>query len=344
MALSPPPSASSVSPGTLAASLLSQSSEIRLQILSRLWQATLSHAHDRNNDHDFQRQNQTAGNRSANTPYNPLTEILASVDTMLKPGLTSRPLPSRSLPARSLISHAPQGIGPNFSAIELAALHMPEQLGQEQSLPLAKTNRSWIPILEVAAKRSGVPAKTIAAIINAEAGSRADGSWNTHSKNPRSTATGLGQFINSTWISEAERPGTMLNTHARQAGMLDASGSVRPEKRAALLDLRKDGVMAIHAIADFAALNINTLQKQGLGSQDLQGEDLTRTAYMAHHLGLGDTRRFLSQTISVGRARSLLAAQIGSNRAQRLIAQAGDARMAHREWLNNFMNRKLFST
>src|SRR3546814_17597690 len=48
--------------------------------------------------------------------------------------------------------------------------------------------------------------------------------------NPRSTATGLTQFLAGSWKSEAERPGTFLHSVARGNGWLDDKGGVRGDR------------------------------------------------------------------------------------------------------------------
>ena len=118
--------------------------------------------------------------------------------------------------------------------------------------------------IEAAAVRTGVPASALAAIIDAEAAKGADGSWNPASRNPRSSATGLTQFLAGTWESEAERPGTHLNNVARGNGWLDAQGRVRPDSRTALLDLRLSPRHSIEAAADYARANLDRLTKSGI--------------------------------------------------------------------------------
>ena len=46
------------------------------------------------------------------------------------------------------------------------------------------------------------------------------GRWQVMSRNPRSSAAGLGQFLSGTWIGEAQRKGTYLNEVARTRGWI----------------------------------------------------------------------------------------------------------------------------
>jgi hypothetical protein len=178
------------------------------------------------------------------------------------------------------------------------------------------SNIAYRPLLESAAARTGIAPEAIEAIINAEAARHPDGSWNAQSRNPRSSAAGLGQFLSGSWIALAERPGSALNRTAQAQGWIGPHGKVVPGARGALLALRDDPRTSIEAVADYA-----------------------RDAYLGHHLGPGDAVRFYRGTLDPDRARTLLNAQIGASNASRHIAQAGDPVAAHRRWLMSYVAR-----
>lgn len=201
-------------------------------------------------------------------------------------------------------------------------------------------NRNLAPVFEGAAQRTGIPAAALAAIVNAEAARNKDGSWNPASRNPRSSATGLTQFLSSSWISEAERPGTFLNRLARGNDWLNSLGQVRVEARRALLSLRLDANTAIEAAADYAKHNLSTLEKAGVEIGNNVGR-VARLAYIAHHLGAGDAVRYLTGDLNPARAASLLAAQVGQKAAQRRVEATGDPVTAHRGWLERFVSSKI---
>lgn len=193
-------------------------------------------------------------------------------------------------------------------------------------------------ILMAAARRTGIPAAALAAIVDAEAGKACDGSWKTTSRNPRSSAAGLGQFLGGTWQGEAERAGTWLHGIASAQGWLSKDGRVLPEARAALLALRYDPGTSINATADYARRSMTQLRQAGIAI----GDDVTtvaRAAYLGHHLGAADAVRFLKGGLGSRRARLLLDAQVGSAAAGRRIARVGDAASAHRSWLLDFVDR-----
>ena len=201
-------------------------------------------------------------------------------------------------------------------------------------------NSGYAATLQRAAERSGLPATTLAAIVDAEAAKRPDGSWNLMSRNPRSSAAGLGQFLSGTWIGMAQKPGTWLHDLATQKGWLTESGRVAPAARGSLLAMRYDATASINSIADYARSNIATIRRSGVRT----GEDpqaLARLAYLGHHLGPGDAIRYLKGGLGEGRATVLLKAQIGSTSALERIARSGDAAQAHRDWLNGYIARKI---
>lgn len=192
----------------------------------------------------------------------------------------------------------------------------------------------------MAEARTGIPATALAAIVDAEAAKGRDGSWNTMSRNPRSSAAGLGQFLSGTWERLAATPGTWLNQVASERGWLDGQGQVLPGARSEVLALRYDGQASILSIADLAKLNLDRLEQSGIHVR-ADAETLAKSAYLTHHLGLGDAKKFLVGGIEPGRARMLLAAQIGGGAADQRIAATGNATQAHRQWLLGFIDRRI---
>lgn len=201
-------------------------------------------------------------------------------------------------------------------------------------------NSRFGPALAMAEARTGIPATALAAIVDAEAAKGRDGSWNTMSRNPRSSAAGLGQFLSGTWEHLAETSGTWLNQVAGERGWLDGRGKVVAGARSELLALRYDGQASILAVADFAKVNLTKLEQSGI-RVNTDAETLAKSAYLSHHLGLGDAKKFLAGGIDPGRARMLLAAQIGGGAAEQRIAAAGNATQAHRQWLLGFIDRRI---
>jgi hypothetical protein len=297
-----PSSALAPLPPSVRAELLYRAA--RLELDNRLWQAALG-GQDRP-------QPDTGSGAPTLLRLDTLIEALAA-DDRLQPALTpERPAPS--LPATPLSAEA----------------NGPLRLGANQ--PLA-------PLLERAAARTGLQPAVLAAIVDAEAARRPDGSWDPASRDPRSSATGLGQFLSGTWLGDAKRPGSWLRATAEARGLIGADGAVKPEARPAFLALRFDPAASIEAIADHAAANLRHLRARGVTPAGLP--ETARAAYLAHHLGLGDAMRYLGAGLGEDRAGRLLAAQVGGTAAGRRIAAAGSAVDAHRAWLDQYVGQRV---
>lgn len=282
----------------------------------RLWQAAIG---------------TTAPDAEAKLPQNPDIEKL-DLDALLE--LAGQATQPRQMAA---MLHSPDYRGFDHDKLEDAtpapgAVTLdPTRLG---------ANARHAPALERAAERTGIPATALAAIVNAEAAKNSSGQWNVYSRNSRSSAAGLGQFLSRTWEGMAETRGTWLNRTAQAKGWLDRSGQLRPAARAELLQLRYNATASIETTADYARLNLKTLQRSGVAT----GEDpsaVARTAYLAHHLGAGDAIKYLKTGLTDERAGLLLRAQIGGGRAQQAIARTGDASAAHRAWLDDYVGTRV---
>ncbi len=257
---------------------------------------------------------------------------------------TSRPVPTlgESEPLgldRLLAILAPDTqITPDGVAVPQATPQVADPAGSATQAMQDGPNARYAGMLDAAAQRTGIPASALAAIVDAEAAKGAGGTWQPYSRNPRSSAAGLGQFLNRTWEGEAERAGTWLNGVAQARGWLDSSGRVTDDSRAALLAMRYNPRASIEAVADYASGNVAALRKAGARIGEGTTE-VAQAAYLGHHLGVGDARRFLAGGLSPDRARKLLGAQVGTAAAEKRIAQAGSAVAAHRDWLLSYVGR-----
>lgn len=299
-------------PSDLTATNLSASQKARLiydearsEMSGRLWRAALGSAEE-------QDRAQPVTPTGHSEPIG-LDRLLAILDPQSAAALQAVPATEAAAPAPAIPGDAAQAMqdGPNAR---------------------------YAGMLDAAAERTGLPASALAAIVDAEAAKGAGGTWQPYSRNPRSSAAGLGQFLNRTWEGEAERAGTWLNATAQANGWLDGGGQVRGESRGALLALRYDPRASIEAVADYASANVAALRSAGARIGEGTTE-VAQAAYLGHHLGVGDARRFLAGGLSPNRARRLLGAQVGSAAAERRIAQAGSAVAAHRRWLLDYVGK-----
>ena len=113
-----------------------------------------------------------------------------------------------------------------------------------------------------------------------------------------SSATGLYQFIDSTWLGLVQRFGAKYGVGGlAQQIVTDASGRAvvnDPAARQRILDLRKDPRLSAALAAEYARQNKGELE-QALG-RPASNADL----YMAHFLGAGGATTFLKAVASAG--------------------------------------------
>lgn len=233
---------------------------------------------------------------------------------------------------KAISGHSPATVS------QSSATPLPPEQPSSRPLPVSSAAAPYAASFSAAARRTGIPSATLSAIVSAEAGRNRNATWNPLSRNPRSSAAGLGQFLSGTWLGLARQAGTWLNHHARAAGMIDESGSLLPGAKSALLALRYDPEAAIESVADYARMNVARLRQAGAMIGETASE-LSRAAYIGHHLGPGDAIRFYNERLDTNRAAHLLSVQIGSEKAGRLIANAGDASAAHRKWLLSYIGK-----
>lgn len=119
----------------------------------------------------------------------------------------------------------------------------------------------------------------------------AESSGNAKAKNPLSSAEGLGQFIDSTWLS-------MMKKHRPDL--------VQSKSRDELLALKFDGDMSREMTKHYAMDNIRGLEKAGY-------EGNGRNIYLAHHFGIGGAKQLLGANSSQSVADVLGAGVIAAN-------------------------------
>jgi len=200
------------------------------------------------------------------------------------------------------------------------------------------SNEIYRDALLAASRRTGIDASALAALVDAEA-ARRNGLWQADSYNRSSGAAGLTQFLASTWIEQAQLPGTLLNRQAAAAGYL-VGGKVLAMREKALLQWRFDPVLSIVAAAEYGARNLALLAERGALPAAIDDDERARYMYLAHHEGVGGAIGFLSGTRRYSRRN--LVGQVGETMADGLIAASGgDASRAYRAWLQGYIDRKI---
>lgn len=129
-----------------------------------------------------------------------------------------------------------------------------------------------------------------------------------------SSASGLFQFIDSTWVDMVERHGPKIGL-AKEAAAL-ASGDMTPAERRRIMDLRFNPGVAARMGAEFAAENRDYL-KTRLGREP---EDVD--LYLAHFLGPGGAAKFLTRAEATPTAKAADAFPAAA-KANRAVFYAG---------------------
>ena len=133
--------------------------------------------------------------------------------------------------------------------------------------------------VQLASARSGVDFAYLMAKASAESGLDASARAKT------STATGLFQFVEGTWLSMVREHGAKYGL-ARQAEKLEA-GAPDPALRREILALRRDPQLSAYMAAEYAKDNKAHLESTvggRIGASEL---------YLAHFLGPGGASKFL---------------------------------------------------
>jgi hypothetical protein len=124
--------------------------------------------------------------------------------------------------------------------------------------------------------------------------------FDPQAKAPNSSATGLYQFIDGTWLQMVQRFGAKYGIgDLAQQVTLDGAGRAHvadPAVRQQILDLRRDPKLSAAFAAEFTRSNQTDLER-ALG-RSVNHADL----YMAHFLGAGGASRFLQAVGSNGDA------------------------------------------
>ena len=149
----------------------------------------------------------------------------------------------------------------------LAQISVPKEIYRAISNASAKTGVNFTYLMEKAA---------------------AESSFNPNAKARTSSATGLFQFIESTWL-------TMVKEHGAKYGLAKYADAIGDDNRVSsgkmrkeILNMRKDPEIASYMAAEFASGNYERLKENvggNIGSTEL---------YLAHFLGAGGATGFLN--------------------------------------------------
>ncbi|WP_037461412.1 transglycosylase SLT domain-containing protein [Skermanella stibiiresistens] len=119
-----------------------------------------------------------------------------------------------------------------------------------------------------------------------------ESSFDPEAKASTSSATGLYQFTEGTWLNMVERHGAQYGMGKQAAQIQQRSDGTPyvqdPQVRRDILDMRKDPKLSAYLAAEFARDNQTQLE------QTVGGEIGSTELYMAHFLGAGGAGKFLN--------------------------------------------------
>lgn len=171
-------------------------------------------------------------------------------------------------------------------------------------------NEEYREALLLAQRRTGIDAAALAGVIDAEAAKdRRTGRWLPNSQASTSSARGLTQFTDDTWIAQARVRGSYLNEAALQRGFIrPRNNSFEIVNRTALLALRDDPTLSIVSAAEHGRDNLARLERNGFLPANLSDDEKAKYMYYAHHEGYGGAIRHLtdSRTADENTARRVL--------------------------------------
>lgn len=134
--------------------------------------------------------------------------------------------------------------------------------------------------VKLASARSGVDFAYLMAKANAESGMDSDAAATT------STATGLYQFTEGTWLAMVREHGSKYGL-AKQAAALER-GAPNAQLRGEVLALRRDPQLSAYMAAEYAKDNKAHLER------NVGGKVGASELYLAHFLGAGGASKFLN--------------------------------------------------
>jgi hypothetical protein len=192
---------------------------------------------------------------SADTTYVRVRSPKVKLDSSLRPHEASAPTPQAKRAAASPPGTVAQIISPGGNPVQQVSMECPNP----QNLRLGP-NFKYREVILAASKRSSLIPQAIAAIMNAEAAKISvrhetpvlnkktgkpaigkdgkpvikrwienTGEWNPRSASPLSSARGMTQFLDASWIDQAVTDGTFLNNHAQKEGWLTTT-TIRIQK------------------------------------------------------------------------------------------------------------------
>lgn len=201
----------------------------------------------------------------------------------------------------------------------------------EDNFLLKPINNKYRSYIISAAKRHGFTPHALAAVIDAEAAKlKKTGEWDVNSRANSSSAAGLTQFLDATWIEMCKNQNSLVGQYVQKNPKLTTIQK---------LNLRFNAEMAIDAAAAYA---INNFKASGLPYQNLtEPSSMAKFAYLLHHEGSSGGKKFVLNNLTEDRAHKLLFIQFGKNgekQATSFLRRYKNAKQAYGAWLRNYID------
>ena len=201
----------------------------------------------------------------------------------------------------------------------------------EDNFLLKPVNNKFRLYIIGAAKRHGFTPQALAAVIDAEAAKiKKTGEWDVNSKANSSSAAGLTQFLDGTWMEMCNNKNSLVGQY------VEANPHLSKIQK---LKLRFNAEMAIDAAAAYA---ISNFKASGLPYQNLiEPSSIAKFAYLLHHEGSSGGKKFVLNSLNEDRAHKLLFTQFGKNgekQAASFLKRYKNAKEAYGAWLRNYID------
>jgi hypothetical protein len=275
------------------------------------------------------------------------------------------------------------------------------ETGGNENLMLGENER-FRDALVRSAKRLKMSPQVLAALISAEAGTKTKKvpvldkngkpvlkknkkpamksislGWNEDAKATGSSAAGLTQFLNGTWLGQCFKKGTFLYDESVKKGWItmikndktkkitikfvlssgettSSPNSFTSDKNVQdCLNMRFNPEWSIMAAADYGLENLSILRRLGFKIDSLTEAEKAKVMYLMHHEGEGNGPLFIRNNLLGMRKSkkyetieeqitSIFIAQVGTERAKKLIKNSEDKPdQAYRKWLADYIDSKI---
>jgi hypothetical protein len=170
--------------------------------------------------------------------------------------------------------------------------------------------------------------------------------WEPTSTNPRSSARGLTQFLDGTWIGLATSKDSYLSEQAIRRGYVAEevkTNRLIVKNKKGLLSMRDDPETSIMVSVDYGVLNFRALLRKKCNVSGINSSEKAKLFYLMHHLGFGEAWQFIENKIQEERAKKIFSDQIGKDAVEaRAKKEEGNSYvLAHRRWLIGFIDSNI---